>query len=281
VEAADRPDLPRIYLVSGGMGASGEQLVRTLLAQFPESQASVINVPRVRRVEQVADVVARAADSSGIVVHTLVDAQLREALIRLAGERGVVSIDLAGELLARLSDVLGQEPIGRPGLYRQLHRAYFQRVEAIEFTMAHDDGAHPQGWPQAEIVLVGVSRAGKTPLSMYLSVLGWKVANVPLVRELPPPPELFELDRRRVIGLSIEPGQLLAHRQQRQRRLGALGPSAYSDPEAIYEESEAARLVFARGRFSVIDVTDKPIETTADEVVERVTRQLEVGRLVD
>ena len=288
MEAADRsirsphPLIqPRIYLVSGGMGASGEQLVRTLLAQFPESQALVINVPRVRRVEQVADVVARAADSSGIVVHTLVDAQLREALIRLAGERGVVNIDLAGELLARLSDMLRQEPIGRPGLYRQLHRAYFQRVEAIEFTMAHDDGAHPQGWPQAEIVLVGVSRAGKTPLSMYLSVLGWKVANVPLVRELPPPPELFELDRRRVIGLSIEPGQLLAHRQQRQRRLGALGPSAYSDPEAIYEESEAARLVFARGRFSVIDVTDKPIETTADEVVERVTRQLEVGRLVD
>jgi hypothetical protein len=281
VEAADRPDPPRIYLVSGGMGASGEQLVRTLLAQFPESQAPVINVPRVRRVEQVAEVVARAADSSGIIVHTLVDAQLREALILLAGERGVVSIDLAGELLARLTDMLGQEPIGRPGLYRQLHRAYFQRVEAIEFTMAHDDGAHPQGWPQAEIVLVGVSRAGKTPLSMYLSVLGWKVANVPLVRELPPPPELFELDRRRVIGLSIEPGQLLAHRQQRQRRLGALGPSAYSDPGAIYEESDAARQVFARGRFSVIDVTDKPIETTADEIVERVTRQLEVGRVGD
>jgi regulator of PEP synthase PpsR (kinase-PPPase family) len=143
--------------------------------------------------------------------------------------------------------------------------------------MAHDDGAHPQGWPQAEIVLVGVSRVGKTPLSMYLSVLGWKVANVPLVPELRQslrsPPELFELDRRRVIGLSIEPGQLLAHRQQRQRRLGALGPSAYSDPGAIYEESEAARQIFARGRFSVIDVTDKPIETTADEIVERVTRQ--------
>ena len=204
----------------------------------------------------------------------MVDARLRRTLTQLAQDQDVVCIDLMGDLLSRLSEVLDQEPIGRPGLYRQLHHAYFERVAAIEFAMAHDDGQNRDGWPQAEIVLTGVSRVGKSPLSMYLSVLGWKVANVPLVKSISPPSELFQLDRRRVIGLSIEPGQLVIHRQQRQRRLGAPGPSAYTDPAAINEELEAAQKVFQRGRFTVVDVTDKPIETSADEIIERVTRRL-------
>jgi regulator of PEP synthase PpsR (kinase-PPPase family) len=271
---SDDQSRPPIYLVSGGVGASGEQLVHTVLAQFPEHEVPVVIVPRVRDIDQVEQVVTQAAEDGGTIVHTLVDRRLGQALIRLADERGVVSIDLMGDLLSRLSEVLGQEPVGRPGLYHQLHQAYFERVAAIEFAMAHDDGKHPEGWSQAEIVLVGVSRVGKTPLSMYLSVLGWRVANVPLVVELPPPPELFELDHRRVVGLMIDAGQLVAHRQQRQRRLGAPGPSRYTDPLAIYEELEAARQVFKRGRFPIIDVTDQPIEATADEVIERVTRQL-------
>jgi regulator of PEP synthase PpsR (kinase-PPPase family) len=124
-------------------------------------------------------------------------------------------------------------------------------------------------------MLVGVSRVGKTPLSMYLSIQGWKVANLPLVMGLPSPPELFQLDRRRIIGLHLEPGQLLFHRQQRQQRLGTAGSSTYTDPIRIYEEVEAAHREFKRGRFSVIDVTDKPIETVADEVVELITRRFE------
>ena len=112
---------------------------------------------------------------------------------------------------------------------------------------------------------------------MYLSVLGWKVVNVPLVMGLPPPPELFELDRRRVIGLNIEAGQLLAHRQQRQRGLGAPGPTAYTDPTSIYEEVEAARRVFRKGGFSTINITDKPIETSADDIITLITRRLKAG----
>ncbi len=267
---------PPIYVVSGGAGASGEQLVHTVLAQFPEHDVPIVIVSHVRDMDQVERVVAQAVESGGTIVHTLVDAGLRQGLICLAEERGVVSIDLMGALLSRLSAVLGQEPVGRPGLYRQLHQAYFERVAAIEFAMAHDDGKHPKGWPQADIVLVGVSRVGKTPLSMYLSVLGWRVANVPFVVQVPPPPDLFELDHRRVVGLTIEAGQLVAHRQQRQQRLGAPGPSSYTDPLAIYEELEAAQQVFKRGHFSIVDITDKPIEVTADEIIERVTRRLKL-----
>jgi regulator of PEP synthase PpsR (kinase-PPPase family) len=141
--------------------------------------------------------------------------------------------------------------------------------------MAHDDGKNIQGWPQAEIVLVGVSRVGKTPLSMYLAVRGWKVANVPLVPDVSPPSKLFELDRRRVVGLTIEAGQLIDHRQQRQRSLGVSGAgSAYVDPAKMYEEVETARKLYRRNGFAIVNITDKPIEESADEVIALVTRRL-------
>jgi regulator of PEP synthase PpsR (kinase-PPPase family) len=265
---------PPIFIVSGGTGASGEQLVRTALAQFQEAEVPVIIVPHVCQIEQVEEVVTRAAATRGTIVHTMVDANLRRALIRLAQENNVVAIDVMGRLLSRLTHVLGREPIGEPGLYHQLHQTYFERVEAIEFTVTHDDGRNPHEWHLAEIVLAGASRVGKTPLSMYLGVLGWKVANVPLIREVPPPPELFQIDRRRVVGLTIEPGQLVAHRRWRQRRLGVPGGLAYSDPAELYEEVEAARQVFRRGGFSIVDVTDKPIEESAEEVITLVTQRL-------
>lgn len=265
---------PPIFIVSGGVGASGEQLVRTALAQFQEVTVPVIIVPHVRRVEQLEDVVTQAATTGGTIVHTLVDGELRRDLIRLAREKNAVAIDVMGRLLSRLTNVLGQEPIGQPGLYRKLREEYFERVEAIEFTVAHDDGRNPHEWHLAEIVLAGVSRVGKTPLSMYLSVLGWKVANVPLFRDVPPPQELFQIDRRRVVGLTIEPGQLVSHRLRRQRRLGVPGGSAYTDPAEIHEEVEAARRVFRSGGFAVVDVTDKPIEESADEIISLIARRL-------
>ena len=169
---------PPIYVVSGGVGASGEQLVHTVLAQFPEHRVPVIVVPHVHQLAQVEDVVAQASTTGGTIVHTLVDAGLRGALARLAQRHGVFALDLMGDLLSRLADVLGQEPAEQPGLYRQLNLAYFERVAAIEFAMSHDDGRRPEDWPKAEIVLIGVSRVGKTPLSMYLSVLqGFLIKN--------------------------------------------------------------------------------------------------------
>ena len=258
---------PPIYIVSGGVGASGEQLVQTLLAQFPDNNVPVITVGNVRQVTQLKRVVAQASRSGGIVAHTLVDERLRHTLIDLARAADVVAIDLMGPLLSRVESVLKRKAAGQPGLYRQFHRAYFERVSAIEFTMAHDDGRRPEGWSQADIVLTGVSRAGKTPLSMYLAVLGWKIANVPLVPEVPPPPELFKLDRKRVIGLTIRPDQLIVFREQRYARLGVSAPIDYIDPRRIGAEVQAALRVFRRGHFAVIDVTDKPIETSADEII--------------
>jgi regulator of PEP synthase PpsR (kinase-PPPase family) len=257
-----------IYIVSGASGASGEHLVETVLAQFPGIHVPVIKMTHVRQKAQVKEIVLQASKTEGTIVHTLVDASLRKALIRLGEKQDVATIDLMGDLLDRVEYMSGTPPEGRPGLYRRLHKEYFDRIAAIEFAMAHDDGQRAGDLPSADIVLTGVSRCGKTPLSMYLAVQGWKVANVPLVIEVPPPQELFRTNRRRVIGLSIAYEHLMVHRKERQKRMGISGPSRYTDRAAVLQELESARNIFKKGGFHVISVTDKPIESIAGEIIE-------------
>lgn len=264
---------PPIYVVSGGTGASAEQVVYTVLAQYQESHVPVITIAHVHHEAQVENAIAQAASSGGTIVHTLVDASLRHMLSERAEVEEVVAIDLMGPLLEHLASVLGEKPLERPGLYRRLNQPYFDRVSAIDYAIAHDDGKRSEEWPEAEIVLVGVSRVGKTPLSIYLSVLGWKVANVPLIAEIDPPETLFALDPRRAIGLLMDPMRLVLHRRERGRRLAAPGLEAYTDLGAVTEEMEAARRLFRRAGFSSIDVTDKPIESSAHDVIELITRR--------
>ena len=264
-----------IYIVSGGVGASGEQVVHTVLAQFPGSDLPVITIANVRQESQIEALLLKAKETGGAVVHTLVEQELRNYLKTRVQELQIPSFDLMGDLLSWITIATGQSPAEKPGLYRRLHKDYFERVSAIEYTMAHDDGKNPQGWQQADMLLIGVSRAGKTPLSLYLSVLGWKVANVPYINGVNLSQELFKLDPRRVIGLTIDPVQLLIHRQKRQIRLGAPGYSEYTDPEAIQEEINTA-LEFCRlHNFSVINVTDKSIETSSDEIIRLMTRRFD------
>jgi regulator of PEP synthase PpsR (kinase-PPPase family) len=269
----DPSDTHTILIASGGAGASGEQLVHTVLAQFPHSRVQVITVPHLRTGDQIDQVVTRAAVEGATLLHTLVDHQLRSRLVSQAAGQGVVAFDLMGPLFERLESVLGEQPLEEPGLYRQLNKAYFERVESIEFSMAHDDGRHPEDWPEAEVVLVGASRVGKTPLSLYLSVLGWKVANQPLILGFEPPEMLFWLDRKRVIGLKIAPAQLLAFRRERQQRLGVPGQSDYTNAQRVFEELQLIEKICKRSGFSLVDVTDKPIEASADEVIRLITNR--------
>ena len=268
---------PPIYVVSGSMGYLGEQLARTIIPQFQGIRVPIVMRQRVQHLSEIENVVDQAIQTGGTILHTIANSDLRSAMIELAREKNVVAIDIIGPLIERLSTVLGQEPAGKPGLYRELHENYFKRIEALEFTLAHDDGKNYQGWGDAEIILVGLSRVGKTPLSVYLSMLGWKVANIPLVPGISPRSELFDLDRRRVIGLKIEASILLEHRQYRQRNLGVRGKSDYNDLAKLYEETQEARLNFRKGGFKVIDVTNKPIETTAGQISTLITRRFKSG----
>lgn len=265
--AQDSRPYPPLFIVSGGYGTSGSQLAQTALAQFSGVTVPVIVVPHVNHRSELERAVSQAAAAHGTILHTLVNPKQRADLVEIARQKNVVTIDLIGTVLSRLTLVVGREPMGQPGMYRQLREDYFRRVEAIEFTVAHDDGKRLEDLPQAEIVLIGPSRVGKTPLSMYLSVLGWKVANLPLATALPPPYQLFELDRRRVVALTIDPAQLLTHRKRRQRSLGTGRGSGYAELESIQRELDHADLISRQGGFPVLNVTDRPIEETAETVI--------------
>ncbi len=262
-----------IYVVSGGTGASAELVVHTVLAQFPGRLPAVVVVPHVQQAGQLREVVAQARLTGGLIVYTLVDGGMRRELGRLAAQSGVVAVDLMGELITHLTSMLQSEPLGRPGLYRQQNISNFERASAIEFAMFHDDGLNPQDLPRAQIVLLGVSRVGKTPLSMYLAVLGWKVANVALVRGRELPVALGEVDRGRVIGLVMEPERLLDYRQTRQQNLKAPLSARYTDLAGINEELEETYSVCKRHGYAVIGVTNKPLETCVDEITGIITRR--------
>jgi len=263
-----------LYILSGGVGASGEQITRTVLAQFPKAEVEIEIFPKVFTKRRVEQILRRAVEKGAIVAHTFVDPKLRRFTRRSAEEMELVAVDLVDSLIQTLADKLDQEPVGTPGLYRRLYRSYFERIDAMDYAFAHDDGQKPHEWNQAEIVLLGASRVGKTPLSLYLSVMGWRVANVPLISGVDPHDHLFKLDEPKLVGLTIAPVELIEHRKHRQSRLGVSDESAeYVDPVKVYEEIEAIEKLLKRHRIPIIDVSGKPIETSADQIVRVVRRK--------
>jgi regulator of PEP synthase PpsR (kinase-PPPase family) len=245
------------------------------MAQFPHSEILVEVFPKVFNCEQVEKIFAEAIAEDAVVTHTFVDPKLREFTKNIAADVNLPSIDLVGPLMENLGNKLNQIPMGKPGLYRQLYRSYYDRISAMDYGLEHDDGKNPEGWSDAEIVLLGASRVGKTPISLYLSVLGWKVANIPLVAGIMPREELALLDKRRLVGLTIAASELIEYRKHRQRSLGVGGMrSDYIDPSKVFEEIETIEDFLRRRQISIIDVTGKPIETTADEIIRLLKRKI-------
>jgi regulator of PEP synthase PpsR (kinase-PPPase family) len=184
-----------------------------------------------------------------------------------------VTIDLMGPVLSKIQTFLNQEPLQKPGLYREMNQINLQQVSAIDFALAHDDGLNPDTLSQAEIILVGLSRAGKTPLSMYMAVMGWKVANIPYVPGVAMPESIKAVDRRRIVSLNINAEQLLAHRKLRQESLGTRDFYSYSSRKDIEIEIQHAIRYYVTQSFSMIDVSNKPIESSAEEIIEMITRR--------
>lgn len=262
-----------IYIASCGEGINAYHLVQSALVQFPANDITVVKVPQIRSRTQVDDLVEKATNTESMIVHTMVNTELRKYMTRRGMGKGVVTIDLMGPVLSRVSSFLDSDPLEQPGLYREIHKVDLDQVSAIEFALAHDDGVNPEHLDKAEIVLVGLSRAGKTPLSMYLAVLGWKTANVPLVIGVPMPEVLKQIDRRRIIALNINVEQLIAHRRMRQDTLGTRDIYAYVSREDIEKEINAARRHYITHGYSMVDVSNKPIENSAEEIIEMITRR--------
>ena len=257
-----------IFVISDATGETAEKVMRAALLQFMDKPAELHLYSRVRLEEEMRQIVWRAHERRALVVFTVVSTAHREILRRLCEETGVDSVDLIGTLMVKLTQFLGARPKGVPGLLHTLGDAYFRRIEAVEFTVQNDDGREPRNLPKADIVLVGISRTSKTPLSTFLAQKGHKVANVPLVLGIAPPEELAQCDDRKVFGLTIKVEELLRIRQARLRHLGMPGDTSYGQREHVSRELEFARAVFRQHpTWPVIDMTGKAIEETAADIL--------------
>jgi regulator of PEP synthase PpsR (kinase-PPPase family) len=259
---------PHIFVFSGGKGLPTNSIVQSLLVQFPENMIPVKIFPDIMDRESLDKGIREVRSCGGLIVHSMVDKKIRELLVARCKEYGILEFDLVGNLITFLSKTLKQEPINEPGLFRKMNLEYFDRIEAIEYTIASDDGLNPKSIHDADIVLTGISRTGKTPTSIYLAMLGWKVANVPLVPGIEPPEDLFLVDPGRVFGLDISTNRLVSHRKKRLSDFGYDDSTTYIDPRTIRNELDYGLSIFRRGGFSVIKVTNKPIESVANEIIE-------------
>ena len=257
----------QVFVVSDGTGRTAKQALSAALTQFTGTEVEVIVHADVRSPRQVHDIVSEAAKAQAFIVHTLVTESLREHMLRESHKLNVETIDLMGPLLARLSNQFIHEPAQTPGLYNQLNKEYFQRIDAMQFAFNHDDGQRPEGLPDAEIVLLGVSRTFKTPLSIYLAYKGWFTANVPIIQDMEPPEILNSLDSSKVFCLTSNASRLPELRKTRHERLGGSAGS-YAEPDFVLSEIRyAMRYYHLHQNWTIINVTSKPVEEIASEIL--------------
>ncbi|MDZ7626022.1 MAG: pyruvate, water dikinase regulatory protein [Ignavibacteriaceae bacterium] len=256
-----------IYIVSDGTGRTAEQALNAALAQFGNVKVNLFRRPKVRTEQRVINVIKEAKENDGFIVHTLVTDKLREAMLRGGRKNNVDTIDLMGGLLARLSEEFSVSPAEKPGLFGQLNKTYFRRIETMEFAFHHDDGQRVNELKKAEIVLLGVSRTFKTPISIYLAFKGWFVANVPIIMGQEFPPIINKLLASNVFCLDTNARALAELRRARQNYLGgAVGD--YDDIEYVRMELMYARNIFSKNPgWAIINVTNKPIEEIASEIL--------------
>jgi regulator of PEP synthase PpsR (kinase-PPPase family) len=256
-----------LHLLSDSTGETLEMIAKAALAQFDDAEVIRHFWPMVRSRQHLDRIVADLARNPGLVLYTLVNAETRQWLEERCRAMGLPHVPALDAVTAALEDRLGQEAQARPGRQHAMDEAYFARVDAIQFTIAHDDGIGWENWEEADIVLAGVSRTSKTPTAIYLATRGYKVANIPLVVESPPPPSLFALRRPMVVGLTTAPRRLIAIRRNRLLSLNETTETAYVDEQRVEQEVAFARRIFSDNGWPVIDVTRRSIEETAAAII--------------
>lgn len=267
---AEKAEKPIVFIVSDSIGDTAEFVVKAVASQFDSGNVDMRRVPFVENKEQIESVFKEAAGCHAIIAYTLVVPELRQAMEKEALRHNVCTADILGTLMGAFSRVTCKDPHTQPGRVRQLDEVYFRRVAAVEFAVKHDDGKDPRGLTQAEIVLVGISRTSKTPLSMYLAHQGIMVANLPLVPEVEPPEELYWIPPEKIIGLVIDPYQLRQIRFERLKSLGLDNNANYVAVERIEEELAYARRVMKKLGCTVFDVSNKAVEEVANRIIQLV-----------
>ncbi|ERT56463.1 MULTISPECIES: pyruvate, water dikinase regulatory protein [Megasphaera] len=268
--------LPIIYACSDSLGDTAERVARAAASQYDQEKFNIIRVPYIRSEQQIEELVKKAATAHAMICYTVISPTLRRKLQDMTANLDIPVIDIIGPMLAGVGSIAGTEPTLRAGMIHQLDKEYFRRVDAIEFAVKFDDGKNPLGFLKADVVIIGVSRTSKTPLSMYLAHKRIKAANLPLVPEVALPQELFEIPARKIVGLVIDPFKLNFIRSERLRAMGLEPNASYANVERINEELEYARGVMRRLHCPVIDVSSKAIEETANLIMDIVKRNADL-----
>ncbi len=252
-----------LHLVSDSTGETLEMIAKAALAQFDDAEVTRHFWPMVRSRQHLDRIMPDIGQNPGLVLFTLVNEDTRKRLEDQCRASGLPAVPALDAVTEALESQLGQEAHGKPGRQHAMDEAYFDRVEAIQFTIAHDDGVGHEDWEEADILLAGVSRTSKTPTSIYLANRGYKTANIPIVVESPPPDALFGLRRPLVIGLTTAPDRLVQIRRNRLLSLHEDTETTYVQDDKVREELKYARRMFADNGWPVIDVTRRSIEETA------------------
>ena len=267
---------PIIYACSDSLGETAERVARAAASQYDKQEFNIIRVPYIRSDQQIEELVRKAEADGAMICYTIISPALRRKLKDLTASANVTVVDIIGPMLAGVGTLTDTEPTLKAGMIHQLDEEYFKRVEAIEFAVKYDDGKNPMGFLKADIVIVGVSRTSKTPLSMYMAHKKYKVANLPLVPEVQIPEEIFRVPPYRLIGLIIDPYKLNGIRRERMKALGFSGTANYTDIERIEDELAYAKEVMHQLHCTVLDVSNKAIEETASRIMSIIERNKEL-----
>lgn len=265
-----------IYILSDGTGETAATMIRAALVQYPQHDVNMVRFKNIRTEDQVEPIVQDAFERKGLIAYTVVSESLRNKIRDKSHALGIPTLDLLGPLLHTLDTYFGAAlTTPTAGLLRAVDEQYFRRIEAIEYTVKHDDGKSMSALEKADIVLVGISRTSKTPLSIFLSHKGWKVANIPIVLDTPLPEELYKVDQRKIVGLIIDIDSLQRIRKNRLEKFNQDPGGEYSSLSYIVKEIEYAHGLFKQNRkWPVFNVTDRALEETATEITRIVAARM-------
>lgn len=255
------------YVVSDSLGETANQVLKAAISQFDFDDYGIRRFSYVLDRAVLENVLENAVKDNAVVVHTLVQEDMLQLMDEFKENYNLKMIDVLGPSLNVISSLIGEQPKRVPGVIRRINDTYYKRVEAIEFAVKYDDGKDPSGVMKADLVLIGISRTSKTPLSMYLANKNIKVCNIPLVPEAAAPEQIFQVDPNKVIGLTNSPEKLMQIREERLKSLGLVKGNKYSDFARIMDEIEYAKMIMSKIGCPVINVSDKAIEETADIII--------------
>ncbi len=258
---------PTVYIISDSTGDTAQTVVHAAISQFNSNDIKLKLFAHIESIKDIKGIIDKINEEKSFIVYTIVKPELRLFLKEESQRKSIFSFDMLGPIIENIEKISGIKPKLEPGIIRKMDKQYFKRMEAMEFTVKYDACQRELDLSQADLVILGVSRTSKTPLSMYLAHKGIKVANIILDFEFEPPSGIFDLPKEKVIGLNIEPDKLIEIRSERLKTLGLSDKSVYTDKERVHKELKYADSIYKKIECPVIDITNKAVEDIATQIL--------------